>query len=335
MIYKANPDPESNSDRPPEPPQQRAPQQQTPQRPPAQPPIKRKRRKRRRIALLIAVVLVGAVFLGGLSAVLSNVLLKKKEPALPPLERDPFVIQYGSEEIPVIEDVPENPYAAEAFKMTEGLMVYNSDTVTTYTGIDVSSHQDEIDWQAVKDAGIDFAILRAGYRGYTEGGLFLDNRFIYNINKCNELDIPVGIYFYSQAISVEEAREEAELVLKWIRGYDVDYPIVFDWEHVGDPEARTNDVPGDVITDCAIEFCSIIEANGYKPMIYFNQELAYKYYDLSRICYFDFWLAEPNEKAPTFYYDFQIFQYTHYGTVDGIAKEVDINLSFIDYTKEN
>jgi len=242
------------------------------------------------------------------------------------------VFAYGDNLLTAKNDVDKNEYDSEAFALTDGLLEYVSDDVETFAGVDVSTFQSEIDWSMVKEAGIDFAIIRAGYRGYTEGKLNQDDMLYRNLEQTTRLGIKKGIYFFSQATSEHEAREEAETVLEWIDGYDIEYPIVFDWEPVYRDDSRTNDTDGATVTECCKTFCETIENAGYKPMVYFNQYIAYYIYDLSEIKDYDFWLAE-YDNCPTFYYDFEILQYTNSGIVDGIPTGVDLNISFKDYSK--
>ena len=242
-------------------------------------------------------------------------------------------IIYRDVAIPIADGVAENPYDKDLFVMQDnGRMIYDSDEVTTYAGIDVSTHQNHIDWTAVKNSGVDFAMIRAGFRGATEGQIYIDNQFAYNINGALAVGIDVGIYFFSQAITVEEAREEVDVLLRWIKGYDVTYPIVFDWEFQPEIEDnRTGDMTGELLTDIAIEFCNQVYRAGYTPMVYFNLDLGYMYYDLNRVSNYDFWVAEHDERAPNFYYDFTMYQYTNRCVVPGVPVPVDMNLCFVDY----
>ena len=124
----------------------------------------------------------------------------------------------------------------------------------------------------------------------------------------------------------EEAVEEAEYVLNWIEGYDIRYPVVFDWEEVEDT-ARTDDMNMLMLTSCAEAFCKTIEEAGYTASIYFNQVYGYTQLNLVSLMEYDFWLAEYAE-TPTFVYDFQMWQYTNEGTVSGISGPVDLNIYF-------
>ena len=123
---------------------------------------------------------------------------------------------------------PENPYTQADFYTEDGFV--RCSAAPAKTGIDVSSHQEEIDWAAVAASGVDYAMIRVGYRGYDQGGLHIDAYAEANLQGALDAGLPVGVYFYSQAISVEEAREEANMLLDFIRDWDITYPVVFDWE---------------------------------------------------------------------------------------------------------
>ena len=224
------------------------------------------------------------------------------------------------------DPLPKNTYDADGFYEENGLLQYDHEGVIGVPGIDVSAHQTEIDWPAVKEAGVEFAMIRVGYRGYGTGKLDLDDYFLRNMEGALNAGLDVGVYFFSQALTPEEAVEEAEYVLNWIEGYDIRYPVVFDWEEVEDT-ARTDDMNMLMLTSCAEAFCRTIEEAGYTASIYFNQVYGYTQLNLVSLMEYDFWLAEYAE-TPTFVYDFQMWQYTNEGTVSGISGPVDLNIYF-------
>ena len=158
----------------------------------------------------------------------------------------------------------------------------------------------------------------------------MDERFQANMEGALEAGLDVGVYFFSQATTVAEAEEEADFVLEAIRSYPVRYPVVFDWEYITTGQARTEGMDGQGITQCAAAFCELVSVAGYTPMVYFNQDMGYLVYDLKSLDSSLFWLAEYDSK-PDFYYDFDMWQYTHTGTVPGIEGSVDLNLAFRDF----
>ena len=230
----------------------------------------------------------------------------------------------------ILDGVPVNSYSSSYFsKDSNGYMTYNEPGVETALGIDVSVYQGEIDWQKVADAVIDFAIIRVGYRGYgSEGKMMPDKYFTQNIEGALAAGLDVGVYYFSQAITVEEAQEEAAYVIEQVKDYDLSYPVVFDWERQNYAGSRTQKVPS-VSTMCkmANAFCADITAAGYEAMVYFNPSEGYSQYDLSKLMDYPFWLAQYNSR-PTFYYDFDMWQYTSSGRVSGISGNVDMNIRF-------
>ena len=195
------------------------------------------------------------------------------------------------------------------------------------TGIDVSEHQYDIDWEKVAADGIDFAMIRVGYRGSTAGQIYTDEYFEKNIAGATAAGLKVGVYFYSQAINAEEAAEEAAFVLNAIRPYRVTFPVVFDWEIVGGSYARTYTVSRAVLCESAKTFCSAVEDAGYDAMIYFTQYLGYRKYILRQLSDYEFWYAE-YEAKPRIVFNFDMWQYSSTGSVNGIDGDVDLNIYF-------
>ena len=238
-------------------------------------------------------------------------------------------LYFGGRYWDVLDGVAVNDYDMDAFQTDErGRLSYTAAGMETRTGVDVSAFQGAIDWKAVAGDGIDFAMLRVGGRGYTEGNIYEDTYFEDNIQGALKAGLEVGVYFFSQAITEAEAREEAEYVLAALEGYEITYPVVFDWENVGSAEARTAGVDSDTLGRCANAFCQSVAKAGYTPMIYFNQSLGYTHYDLRQVADYSFWLAQ-HDSLPTFYYHFDLLQYTDQGTVAGIQGKVDLNLHFL------
>lgn len=195
-------------------------------------------------------------------------------------------------------------------------------------GVDVSDHQQEIDWQTVASAGIQFAFVRIGYRGYSEGNVFADEQAAYNLTNAKAAGLQVGAYFYSQAVNAEEAAQEAAFCVEYLKDHPLDLPVVFDWEYVSE-SARTGLMDTATLNECAEVFCSAIEAAGYEAMVYFNPDLAQNLYDLTGLDEYPFWLAMYTDQM-TYPYRVEYWQYTDSGTVPGIEGGVDLNLRFLD-----
>ena len=229
---------------------------------------------------------------------------------------------------PDLESIPTNSYDEDEFYIDdEGYLRYGSDSLV---GIDVSYHQGEIDWEAVADSGVDFAIIRIGYRGYSEGVIYQDPYFLDNIEGALDNGIEVGIYFFSQAVTVEEAVEEAEQTVEWLRGYsgDITFPVVFDWERISYSGSRTAELSAVTVTDCAIAFFDVIESAGYQPMAYVSPSTANEDIYVDRLTDYPMWLAHyTSDWAMSYYpYYYDMWQYTSSGSVPGIEGNVDLNV---------
>lgn len=170
------------------------------------------------------------------------------------------------------ESLPQHTYSWDNLTFAEnGFASYTAaNQPAAQLGIDVSRYQGTINWQEVKAAGICFAMLRVGYRGYTNGEIFADDCFEAYITQATAAGIPVGIYFYSQATTAAEALEEAEFVLSQISQYNIAYPVVFDMEEVEAQEYRNQQLTPTEVTDITLAFCARIESAGYHPMVYGN-----------------------------------------------------------------
>ena len=225
--------------------------------------------------------------------------------------------------------IPRNTAEMAAFTMDENGVVAYPDAIQ---GIDVSSHQQQIDWEAVYQDGIRFAILQIGFRGYNESGsLNVDSRFEENYENARAAGISVGAYFYSQATSVAEAREEAEFVLDTLDGRKLELPVFYDWEEVS--KGRTAGFANTLVSDYAETFCGAITDGGYAPGVYFSQSYGYMLLNLERLQNCAFWLAEYSSYQ-SFGYAVHFWQYTGQGHVAGIDVQVDRNLMYVEPRSE-
>lgn len=230
---------------------------------------------------------------------------------------------------PILESLAKNTYDPDAFMADgDGVMHYYVDGErASRKGIDVSRYQDKIDWEKVAGDEVDYAFIRLGIRGYTEGEILEDETFERNISGALKNDIDVGVYFFTQAMSVEEAEEEAEFVIDSITPYKVTYPVVLDVEAVTSTNARGNDLTSKERTEYCIAFCEKIKEAGYTPMIYGNLKTFMLLLNIEELEEYDKWFAYYDE-AYYFPYDFKIWQYTNKGKVAGIKGDVDLNISF-------
>ena len=236
-------------------------------------------------------------------------------------------------------EMPESSVPTEATTLpppTENVFTpldfgYAGDYLTCLTaesilGIDVSNYQGEIDWQQVKSAGVEFVMIRAAFRGYGNGLLYEDLRAQTNYQGAKAAGLKVGAYIFSQAISVEEAREEAQYILDVTQNWELDMPLVYDWECLAD-DYRTVGVNARQLTDYTIAFCDTVKSAGFDPMIYFNPSQSHKEMYLAELTGYGFWLAMYTDQMD-YPYKVDMWQYTNQGTVPGIEGNVDINLYF-------
>lgn len=236
--------------------------------------------------------------------------------------------------VPINYELAQNQLDAANLNILEtGEYQYLTDgQVTSRKGIDVSSHQGDIDWNLVAQDGVEFAIIRVGFRGYGTGKLVEDEKFEKNIEGACAAGIKVGVYFFSQAVTEEEVLEEANLVLEKIEPYHLDCPVVFDVEKVSGT-GRMNEISVEERTNLTLLFCQTIENAGYKPMIYHNTEMAALMIDLAALEAYDKWYASYSDQM--FYpYEYKIWQYSDKGSVQGISTDVDMNISFAPVWEE-
>ena len=221
-------------------------------------------------------------------------------------------------------------------------------------GIDVSEYQKWIDWDSVKASGIEFAMIRVGYRGWGSGAIIEDKYFERNIREAKRVGLKVGVYFYSGAINTSEAIEEAQFVINKVRNYSLDYPVAFDFEDFENTESRYYKLDKNQRTDISIAFLEMVKRHGYTPMMYgnpnyFNNE---RYFDTSRIVtQYKVWLAHYYwaDSARNQYSDFvnflasgkktgysyegkqgtiDMWQFSSEGIISGINGRVDLNISY-------
>ncbi len=195
-------------------------------------------------------------------------------------------------------------------------------------GIDVSKWNQEIDWEAVKEEGVEFAIIRCGYRGASSGALVIDPRYEENIQGAIDAGIPVGVYFFTQALDEVEAVEEASMVIRLIEAYDVDYPVFLDSESAGG-NGRADGLTATERTAAHKAFLETVSAAGYETGVYASRNWLYDRINMTDLSEYKTWLAEYAE-VPAYegYYD--MWQYTSKGKVNGISTNVDLNLCYMN-----
>lgn len=237
-------------------------------------------------------------------------------------------------------------YPVTGWVKLDGLWYYfNKDgQKASVTGVDVSEYQEDIDFEALKNAGIDFAIIRCGYRGWTTGVLVEDARFRENIEKAEAAGMPYGVYIFSQAVNPSEAAEEASMIMELCKGYTPDLPYAIDIEACGtaDDPGRQNLLTSQERTQIVNTFANVISTYGNEPMLYSNKRWLQDNMNLSQISckiWYAMWPGEDEEatgenpnndalepdpdKIPDM--EVEIWQYSSQGQVDGIETLVDLN----------
>lgn len=259
-----------------------------------------------------------------------------------PSETTGEYLTYSNQQIPIYAGVERNHFSQGDFEWDPDhpdRLIYTGRDYTTRFGVDVSAYQNRsstdntIDWEAAKADGVEFAMVRIGLRGYGSGKILEDAFYAQNIDGAMAAGIETGVYFFAQAITVEEAIEEADFVISLLEGHEIDGPVAYDWE-MHDSSYRVYGTTPEMATACAIAFCERIEEAGYDAMVYAGQYVSYIKYDQGALEPYLSWYPEyKNETSeqlyPTLYYHRNYWQYSSSAKVDGIGGDVDVNLQFI------
>lgn len=196
-------------------------------------------------------------------------------------------------------------------------------------GIDVSKWQGEIDWDKVKNDGVEFVIIRCGYRGSSTGALVVDPYFEQNIRGATAAGLDVGVYFFTQAINQVEAVEEASMVVQLIEEYDLTYPVFIDTEGAGG-DGRADGLDVETRTLVCEAFCTTVKNAGYEAGVYASRNWYNNKVDADTLDKFVIWLAE-YRSVPLYQGYYNMWQYTSKGSIDGIEGNVDLNISYLGY----
>lgn len=257
-----------------------------------------------------------------------------------PLEKPPkakvfrFVDAAGGKHKMILnEDAAKNDYINKAFRLDKKTlkMEYTGDErYTARLGCDISRHDGIVNWQKMKEWGLEFVILRIAYRGYQTGALKKDEHFEENYNGAKAAGFDVGVYVFSQAITKEEAEEEADFAIEILAGRPLELPFVFDPENVLNDDARTDDITGEVFTMTSEVFCNKVAEAGYIPMIYANMLWEAEKLDMAQLGEkYQFWYAD-YEARPQSPYQYTFLQYTAFGVVPGATKQkTDLDIQII------
>lgn len=252
---------------------------------------------------------------------------KSKEGKLVQLGTEAVPAAYRPNNQPVLDATKNSFDWTNLYGRDDLRYYYSGKKVVSQMGIDVSYYQGKIDWKKVKRAGIDFAIIRLGYRGYQNGSLVLDKTYKYNMEHAKQAGVKVGVYFFTQALTKKEAIEEAQFCIKNVKKYDLDYPIVIDTEAINSKSARSHitELNANQLTEVCRSFCNTVNKAGYESSIYASKSWFLYKLNLERLEGYNKWLAHYT-KATDYVYDFNMWQYTSDGHVPGIKGRVDMNI---------
>ena len=239
------------------------------------------------------------------------------------------------EYVPIDPTLPKADLIEDNFSVVSGnrLVYSQGGRNVSHFGIDVSKYNGTISWNKVKKQGVEFALIRVGARGYSTGNVVIDEKFRENLNGCRENGIDVGAYFFSQAINVNEAVEEANYCVAALSGNAIRYPVIFDSEKVLNDSYRTENLSSTELTEIFKAFAQQVRAFGYTPMFAGTKEQLAKHVDLMDMKDYDIWLLDAGEKTD-YPYRYCIRQYADNGKIDGIDGNVDLNICLISYAEK-
>lgn len=310
---------------------------------PADSPVPpRRRRKRKNTGVLLLVAATGFV----LGLVVGMVIIHNKSSKEIAAVRDELasVIEEQSHINVTNVYVPErkltegqisvNPYNTENFRIDNGFMAYfdeNGEKIS-HLGCDLSYHNKNVNFDELASSGCEFVMMRCGYRGYSAGGLAKDEKFEQYASEAERVGLKIGVYFFTQALTVEEAEEEAEYTLRLIEDHKISYPVAFDTEYIDDESARSNvtEISDELRTEIITTFCEKIKAAGYYPMVYASENWIRRYMNIEQLRQYDFWAPQYLDEND-FLFDFTIWQYTDKGSIPGVTGDVDLDISMVDY----
>lgn len=310
----------------------------------------KRRKKKRKVEPQVVLVIAAAIALAAVILVVSlGILFKITGKEEPSGEQPEIKVEAQKEEEPLPEETedpqseenkPQSETGAET-EITKILVSENTqETAETTLGIDVAKYQGTIDWQQVADTGIDFAMVRVGYRTQKSGEIVEDTNARYNMQEAAANGLHVGAYFFSTAVTKEEAVEEAKWVADYISQYPITYPVAYNCEGFNNPENRQYELTKTERTDLAIAFLNEIYEQGYTPMFYAskNEMTADSLWETSRIeKSFKIWVSQypqepyPETSSSTYSGTHDMWQYTNNGTIAGISKPVDVNVAYFGY----
>lgn len=242
----------------------------------------------------------------------------------------------GKEEWVLISPyLTKNTYDFTRMEEKAGLKRYmENGRKISYVGVDLSKENGDVNFASMKAAGVDYVMVRLGGRGYSSGQITLDENYKKYMDGAVEAELDIGVYFYSQAISAEEAVQEVSFILQNLEPYKahVKYPVALDMEFVSNDTARIDGLSREEKTDISAAFLEAVKAAGYVPMLYGDKEWLIREVDLTKLQSYDVWLAQ-EEDMPDYPYQYTMWQYATDGVVNGVTGDANLNICFVGYSQ--
>lgn len=241
----------------------------------------------------------------------------------------------GTQEwLEIDEDLPVCDYDFTKMKTTNGKMTYyEGNKKLSRLGVELSEDSGTVDFEALKEDGIDFVMLKIGGRGYGTGLISMDKNFVTNMEAAQKAGFDIGIYFCSQAVTVEEAVEEAKFITDNLISYQIAYPVAFRMDSITNDNARTDILDAEQKTQIVEAFLNDVERAGYEVILYGDKGwLLTEILTSELLKEYDVWLTD-SSAIPDYPYQFKMWEYSVGTTVSGVEKEANYTISFVDYTK--
>ncbi len=229
--------------------------------------------------------------------------------------------------------IAKNSYDYTGLVYEEPYMRYYADgKKASRQGVKIDDSCGTVNFVQVEEDGIDYCIIRIGKRGYATGAISLDENYLTYMKEAKEAGLGIGVSFYSQAVNEAEAIEEANLVVQALQQAEIkpEYPVIFVMELVNNDSSRTEKLTKNQLTAITKAFCNTISQNGYTPAVYGNKYRLLRKLDLTQLSGYNIWLSKEGD-VPDYPYEFAMWEYKQDAKIDGIAGNVSLSISFIDY----
>lgn len=229
--------------------------------------------------------------------------------------------------------IPKNTYEEIGFVYEEPIMKYfQNGTKQSHLGAVLKDSCGNVDFVALRKAGVEFVMVRVGYRGYESGFISMDGKFYDYVQAANDAGLQVGAYFESQAVTEEEAAEEADFVINQLFERTITYPVVFKSGLIPNTVSRVEYLTKSQISQLSNTFCDRVKQAGYRPVVYGDKYWLLRKMDLTLLDAYDIWLSQEGE-TPDYPYEFSMWQYQNTASISGVSGDIPLCISFVDYSQ--